>query len=140
MIPPDLALYSLSSKQEVNEFEALSCPGYYYCNSLKRSTLSITVEPTFGNEEDRSYLNDFGQNLSSTTVHEMFDQWMSAGLLITISSGGGRPQGEVQTLICLALGVAHLTSGFVVVTESIAFGTPIGIYRITDFLSLDRTH
>lgn len=135
-IPRNLQLRDLRSKVQVDELKSLACPGYYYCTSDDGSALTFTLEPTVGGEEDWRYLTDFGRNLVSTEVSEIFDHWMSAGLLISIASGGGRPQRELKTLMDLAIAVAQLTLGYVVVKDSTIHNVPVGIYRPDEIINL----
>ena len=133
-IPRNLQLRDLRSKERVDEFESLACPGYYYCTSDDGSALSITLEPTVDGEEDWSYLSDFGRSFTAKEVREVFDQWISVGLLISIASGGGRPKRELKTLMYLAIALAQLTSGYVVVKDSTIHKITIGIYRPDEIL------
>jgi hypothetical protein len=135
-VPRNLQLNDLRSKVQIDEFKTLACPGYYYCTSDDGSALTFTLEPTVGGEEDWSYLTDFGRNLVSTEVSEIFDHWMSAGFLISIASGGGRPQGELKKLMDLAVAVAQLTLGYVVVKDSTIHNVPVGIYRPDEIINL----
>ncbi|MEW4531490.1 hypothetical protein [Maioricimonas sp. JC845] len=137
-VPRNLRLRDLRSKEQVDELDSLACPGYYYCTSDDGSALTLTLEPTAGGEEDWDYLSDFGRTLVSTEVRELFDQWMSAGLLVSIASGGGRPPRELKTLMALAVALAQLTLGYVVVKDSTIHNVPVGVYRPDEILSLQE--
>ncbi|MHC2066879.1 hypothetical protein ACYFX5_05380 [Bremerella sp. T1] len=137
--PNDLQLHDLKSKALIEGFEPLKCPGYYYCTSEIGSTLSLIIEPTVGGEEDRCYLSDVGHRLSPEERDTVFEKWMSAARLISIESGGGRPKGELKTAMAMAIAIAQLTSGLVVVKDSLVHNVEVGIYASEEILSLPWT-
>lgn len=137
IILPDVNLFDLSSKRAILENEELSCPGYYYFGFAQDTTLSLTLEPNAGGQEDIDYIDDFGRIALPEFKDSVRRIWESAGFLVTVTSGGGRAKGELQLMAHIASCIATLTKGYVVVTENGNFRQPMGIYSPDEFVSYE---
>ncbi len=128
-----VVLCDFQSKRSLNEYDVVECPGYYYFQLTRASTLSMAIEPNTGDQEESEYLDDMARNLTLDAKESLLRQWEEAGFLISISSNAGRPKGEVEVLTQIARCIAKLTNGLVVVKENGVFSKSVGIYRTDEF-------
>lgn len=128
-------LCDFRTKRSLNETDAIQCPGYYFFQLAKASTLSMSIEANTGDQEDSEYLDDVARNMAPEAKEPLLKQWEKAGFLISISSFGGRPKGESEVMIQIARCIAVLTNGLVAVKENGVFDQSVGVYSAEEFSS-----
>ena len=123
-----LSLFEARTKRLLEDGDALPCPGYYsFSIEGKNCTLSMAIEPSADCVENADYLGDFARNLSDESKETLQQQWEQAGYLITVESYGGRPRHEIRAMMLVAICLARVTEGVVLVTDSIV-GLMVGVY------------
>jgi hypothetical protein len=123
-----LSLRELGSNRVLLEADHISVPGYYYFSNSDPCTLSLVVEPFAGEAENRDYMDNFGRFLSEADRRTILRQWKEASCEYGVSSAGGRPDGELRTLVLVSSSLAVLTNGYCVIRDNNIFPLSLGIY------------
>jgi len=79
----------LGTGSPIEDDDTLNPPLACYFDLLVANTLSLTALQNEGNLEEIEYLEDYGRNLSRSTVASLAQQWHHTGYSFGLSSGGG---------------------------------------------------
>ena len=96
----------------------------------KLGNIVIYVNPT--DEDDSDYevdmIEEYGRNLKDQEISVIRNCWLKVKLTYRISSSANRDEQELLLQKQLAVALAELTKGYVIISEQGLFGLAIGIY------------
>jgi hypothetical protein len=128
------ALYELPSKRLVTDDEVLTSSRCYYFDMAHCHSLSMYIARNRDDREDFGYISDFGRNLSPQVLESLYRRWKQAGFLVCLSSRAIRDQNDLTIMAFIAITIAQLTEGCVVVMDNGIFPVSVGVYSPEEFL------
>jgi len=100
----------------------------------KFGNIVIYVNPT--EEDDSNYevdmIEEYGRNLKDPEFSDIRNSWSEVKLTYRVSSSANRTEKEVLLQKQLAVALADLTKGYIIIPEQGLFGMAIGIYTSTE--------
>jgi len=128
------SLFNLQSKRLLDDNALVECPGIYNFEFSEPSTLSLTLSPYPDQESQTDCIDDYARNLNVEARQLILSQWQKTGFQISTTSCGGRAKGEMELFAHIAICIAKLTRGWIVVQDNGVFRQPVGIYSGDEFI------
>ena len=134
LLGPRPTLRRLGTHAEVGPDGPLVPPLLTYFDLPVRNSLSLTA---LANRDvqvvERSWLEDYGRNLSRARKSDIAERWTSTGYTLGLSTGMGRSVDEPRLLITVAVALAEATDGLVTVMNDGVSTRGVGVYTPDEF-------
>lgn len=127
------ALLHLGTRSVVSEEERLRPPLAASVDLGAANTLGLMVMKTAGIYDEGEFLADYGRNLSAPELAALASAWRDSGYFVAVSSFMGRAGGELELMVSLAVALAGVVSGRIVVPHATVFDVGVGVYTPDEF-------
>jgi len=130
----NVELVDVATGRLVEKDELLTPPHYYGIDLAGKKSLEIDFTKNVDSETDEMmFLDDFATQRFNGNLAELASAWKKIGYSCIISTHPRRHADEPYFVIVLAIAIARLCDGAIVVKSNNSFSKPVGIYSPAEF-------
>jgi hypothetical protein len=132
---PQLA--DVGTKKIVDISERLTPYRFLYFKLAGDNTLGFDITSNGPKEktylDEQAYIDDYARNLSQEKKNDIASRWYEVGFGCSVITSGGRAKDEPPLFLAVAVAIAELCRGFVLVKDNGRFSLPVGCYTAEEF-------